>query len=237
MSAKITVLGSSSQGNGYLLEIGEDKLILECGVPAKDMLALLDWKPQGVFALTTHAHFDHSKYIKQYKKFGINVYSNSDVAEKFENIKVLHPIKRYKIGNFVVMALDTPHGVPTYSYIIEHPEMGTLAFITDTSNWKYTIKSVNHWLIEANYDEEILINAICDNEDVRSQSQQHLSISKTINVLKRNYSASTMGVYLLHLSNGLSNEKEFENRVRKEIGVECHAVNIGDVYELKSQEF
>lgn len=167
----------------------------------------------------------------------MTVYGNDDLNEYNPKVKVLHPIKRYKIGNFVVMALDTPHGVPTYSYIIEHPDLGRLAFITDTSSWRYSIKGVNHWLIEANYDEEILIDTICEGSDVRSQSQQHLSISKTIDVLKRNYSPSTMGVYLIHLSNGLSNEKEFEKRVRKEIGVECHAVNNGDVYELNMQDF
>lgn len=51
MSAKLTVLGSSSQGNGYLLEVGEDKLILECGVPAKEMLKLINWESKSVGAV------------------------------------------------------------------------------------------------------------------------------------------------------------------------------------------
>lgn len=55
MSAKLTVLGSSSQGNGYLLECGEDKLILECGVPAKEVLKLINWESKKVGAVVcTH---------------------------------------------------------------------------------------------------------------------------------------------------------------------------------------
>lgn len=55
MTAKLTVLGSSSQGNGYLLEVGEDKLILECGVPAKEMLKLINWESKKVAGcLTSH---------------------------------------------------------------------------------------------------------------------------------------------------------------------------------------
>lgn len=146
-------------------------------------------------------------------------------------------MKRYKIGGFTILPLETPHNVPNLSYIIDHKDCGRIAFITDTSEWNYKIENVSHWLIESNFDEEILIDAICANSDVRSQSEQHLSISKTIDALKRNYSASMMGVYLIHLSNGLSDEKAFEERVRKEIGVECHAVNSGEVYELKTCDF
>lgn len=51
MTAKLTVLGSSSQGNGYLLECGEDKLILECGVPAKEVLKLINWESKSVGAV------------------------------------------------------------------------------------------------------------------------------------------------------------------------------------------
>lgn len=55
MSAKLTVLGSSSQGNGYLLECGEDKLILEAGVPAKEVLKLINWESKKVGAvICTH---------------------------------------------------------------------------------------------------------------------------------------------------------------------------------------
>lgn len=47
---KLVVAGSSSQGNGYLLDCGDAALIIECGVPAKEMFNLLDWRIDRVAA-------------------------------------------------------------------------------------------------------------------------------------------------------------------------------------------
>ncbi len=55
MNAKLTVVGSSSHGNGYLLQCGEESLILECGMSAKAVFNLLDWRIENVRGcLVTH---------------------------------------------------------------------------------------------------------------------------------------------------------------------------------------
>ena len=50
MSATLTTIGSSSAGNGYLLQVGDESLILECGMPAREAFKLLDWRIDGVAA-------------------------------------------------------------------------------------------------------------------------------------------------------------------------------------------
>lgn len=50
MNATLTVLGSDSRGNGYLLDANGEQLIIECGVPAKVMFNLLDWRIDRVAA-------------------------------------------------------------------------------------------------------------------------------------------------------------------------------------------
>lgn len=235
MSDKLTVLGSSSQGNGYLLEVGEDKLILECGVPAKEMLQLLDWKPQGVFALVSHCHSDHSKYIKQYQKFGINVYSNSDVAEKFERAKVLQPMKRYKIGNFQVLPLEVPHGdCPNYAYHLALPDGQTLLFATDLTDFPYNIPNCNYICIEANWSEDLLIDRIVNNEEARSSAQTHLELKQCMTLINRLKSAYLNKVVLLHLSAGNSNENAFIQEIKYHCGIDC--VDVADrnkTFDLK----
>ena len=47
---RLTVLGSSSQGNGYLLDANGEQLIIECGVPAKDIFKLLECRIGNVAA-------------------------------------------------------------------------------------------------------------------------------------------------------------------------------------------
>ena len=49
-TCRLTVLGSSSQGNGYLLDANGEQLIIECGVPAKDIFKLLEWRIGNVAA-------------------------------------------------------------------------------------------------------------------------------------------------------------------------------------------
>lgn len=57
MNATLTVLGSDSRGNGYLLDANGEQLIIECGVPFKECAKVLKYKLEVVKAvLTTHGH-------------------------------------------------------------------------------------------------------------------------------------------------------------------------------------
>ncbi|HEK4983663.1 TPA: MBL fold metallo-hydrolase, partial [Clostridioides difficile] len=61
---KIKVLGSSSRGNCYLLQLKNETLILECGVSYKEILKGLDFNLKSVVGcLVTHEHKDHSKSL------------------------------------------------------------------------------------------------------------------------------------------------------------------------------
>ncbi|HEK4983654.1 TPA: MBL fold metallo-hydrolase, partial [Clostridioides difficile] len=60
----IKILGSSSRGNCYLLQLENETLILECGVSYKEILKGLDFSLENVVGcLVTHEHKDHSKAI------------------------------------------------------------------------------------------------------------------------------------------------------------------------------
>lgn len=49
--------GSGSSGNGYALISGEEILLLECGVPAKEMLQAIDYQTGKVVGcLISHEH-------------------------------------------------------------------------------------------------------------------------------------------------------------------------------------
>lgn len=50
-------LGSSSSGNGYALILENEILLLECGVPAKEMLQAIDFDTSKVVGcLISHEH-------------------------------------------------------------------------------------------------------------------------------------------------------------------------------------
>lgn len=54
---KLSVLSSGSQGNCYLLECDEEVLILDCGIPIKDIKIGLGFELGGIQGVVvTHAH-------------------------------------------------------------------------------------------------------------------------------------------------------------------------------------
>lgn len=53
----LKVLATGSKGNCYLLQAGNDKLLLECGIPYKEILKGLDFNLNGVQGcLISHEH-------------------------------------------------------------------------------------------------------------------------------------------------------------------------------------
>lgn len=53
----VKTINSGSSGNGYALISGEDILLLECGVPAKEMLKSIDYQTSRVSGcLLSHEH-------------------------------------------------------------------------------------------------------------------------------------------------------------------------------------
>ena len=196
-------------------------------------------KCEAVWSRTSEGlHGDHSRSIKDALSYGLPVYSCQEVADKYDDVAVLELGKKAKIGGFTVQPIEVPHSCECYAYIIQHEEFGKLVFATDCSAFKYKIKSVNHWLLEANYSEQILITKMCDNEMGRSLYWNHLELEDCINALKVNFSADTQSITLIHLSDTNSDEKEFIQRVKRELGFDNVVVaDSGKEIEIQKSEF
>lgn len=132
----------------------------------------------------------------------------------------MQPKTKYKIGNFIVQPLPVEHDVENYAYIISHAEFGKLVYAVDCVQFPYKISSVNHWVIEANHDESLMIDHMCENIFSQSASENHLNIDQTIDVLKANFCEATRTIVLAHLSDGNSNASEFLDKSRTELGFE-----------------
>ena len=240
MNAKITVVGSSSGGNGYLLQCNDESLIIECGMPAKEMVKLLGLDIKSVRGcLVTHQHLDHVGLLKQYLRyFPFNVYSCPSVAEENSKVNALKQKMRYTIGGFKVIPLSVPHGdCECYAYHITLPDGQTLLFATDLEDFPYSIKGINHLFIECNYSEDLIVDRLCDGKDVRSLFDTHMELSKCIDVIKRLQSPEMRSVVLLHLSDANSDEKQFKQCVWNECGIRCDCADAGKVYELIKDDF
>ena len=160
----VKTINSGSKGNGYALISGEDVLLLECGVPAKDMLKTIDYQTSKVSGcMVSHVHKDHVGYIKQYMQYGIKIYTSDEVETDIETVMGektvgLQRMRRYQIGSFSVIPFRVPHGeTECDGWLVDSPD-GRILFITDAEYCPYDFSKmeINYGLIECNYSEDYI---------------------------------------------------------------------------------
>lgn len=225
---KLSILGSSSAGNCYLLEASDCVLVVECGVPLIEVKKALDFKIGRICgAIVTHQHGDHAKFIAEYLKSAICVYALQDVFDSAHIMlnhfcKPVEVLKQYRIGSFSVKAFSVVHDVPCVGYLIEHAEMGKMLFLTDTVASNVSSSNLNHILIEANYSDEILDynieNGITPASMRARLLNSHMEIKTTESVLSKLNLAHVSNIVLIHLSGNNSDAQQFKQRIMQTTG-------------------
>lgn len=193
---------------------------------------------------TPTAEGDHAKYATEYAKFGVKAYCNQDVIDKkqfpYGSYKEVHPGKTFSVGSFRVAPLELHHDVPNNGYLIQHPSMGTLYFITDTYKMGNFITGIDHWLIEANYDDRILKANVEDGKIDRAQANRlmlsHLSLDNTVQYLRMCEAEKSKTITLCHLSERNSNPEHFREAVAGAFGVPVFVAQKNLVVELNKEE-
>lgn len=214
---KLKCIATGSTGNCYLLTSDNgETLILDCGIPIKEIKKGLDWNIKDVVGvLCTHKHLDHSKSLKDFETMGIPVF-----------VPYISK-KPMKIGNgdFRVQAFDltTIDGswthtdangepCPIYGFLIAHKEMGRMLYITDCELIKWRFKDINHILLGVNYDKDLIDR---DTGKANHVFRGHLSIDTACDFVKANYSDSLQNVIMCHLSSENSDRDSFIEKMEK----------------------
>lgn len=244
---KLTVLGSSSIGNSYILEASDGVLVIECGLPLIEVKKALDFNIGRIAgAIVTHQHGDHSKFIAEYLKSAIRVCALKEVFDA-HNLKqrifckTIEPMHGYRIGTFKVFAVPVEHDVPCVGFVIEHDEMGKMLFVTDTMMFEYRIENLSHILIEANYSDEILDYNIENGITPASMRprllQSHMEIKTTENILLSSNLDSVNEIVLIHLSNNNSDAEQFKQRIMQKTGKPVIIAKRGVTVEVSKQPY
>lgn len=218
---KLHVVGSSSSGNGYVLESKNSALILECGVPFNDILKTIDFKIEKIIGgVCSHEHSDHAKYIDKYVHRGILMLNN--VYEHHYSISIKHR-EKIVLGEFTIIPLKMIHDVECFGFLIHHKECGTILFTTDTSDIPYNLKNVNHMIIEANYTQDILdtkqVNHKINHHLASRIENSHLSFEKCNQFIRGSDLKALETITLIHLSNSNSHALNYVNQLQEEIGI------------------
>lgn len=214
---RLKCLGSSSDGNCYLLtsDSGET-LIIDCGIPIKEIKKGLDWNIKDVVGvLCTHKHLDHSKSVKDFEAMGIPIFAPYISCEPMEIGKEF-TIKAFDLttadGRFTHTNSDGSE-CPCYGFLIAHPEMGRLLYITDCEVIKWRFKDIDHILLGVNYDKDMVdwSNPAKNNHVFRG----HLEIGTACDFVKANYSEHLQNVIMCHLSEESADADSFIGRMEQ----------------------
>lgn len=215
---KLKCIATGSTGNCYTLtsDSGET-LILDCGIPIKEIKKGLNWNIRNVVGcIVSHVHSDHSKSLKDFETMGIPI-----LAPYLGDSR-----KSMNMGEFTVKPFDltTIDGswththangepCPIYGFLITHKEMGRMLYITDCELIKWKFKDINHILLGVNYDKDLIDrdNAGKANHVFRG----HLSIDTACDFVKANYSDSLQNVIMCHLSSENSDKDSFIEKMKK----------------------
>lgn len=239
--AKLIVVGSSSRGNQYAVECSDGILLIEAGMSVEQTRRMVDMS-RVVGCIVSHRHGDHSLYIKDYAR-RVRTYAPQDTIDHRKSLGVaVSEGKSYEMGGFSIAPFKVAHSnpdgseCPALGYLVYHEEIGSLLFITDTMCVPYKFRHVSHFLIEANYCDDLLDKAVSKGQTHPAQRRRihlsHMNINATLEGLRQCGTSHTRDIFLIHLSTRHSDPKRFERIVREEFGVPCHAVAKGMVYDL-----
>jgi len=79
---RIEVIGTGSSGNCYLLTVENKTLVIEAGVNFTKFKKAVNFDLSNIVGvLVSHEHGDHAEFIKDFQKFGKNIYCTSGTAE------------------------------------------------------------------------------------------------------------------------------------------------------------
>ena len=250
---RFQALASSSHGNAYLVDDGETRILLECGLAYRTLQKALGFAVTALDGvLLTHEHKDHSRCVSELIKKGQTVYMSAGTAlalgladEKplsvmrqgsdisvpvctdhavavigWPYVELVEARVQFKIGSLDVVPFAVYHDAEEpLGYLVRSRKDGdVLAFATDTVNLRYRFPGLRILGIEANYDKAILERSDRLPEKTKQRiCNTHMEIDTLCDILRGMDLRSCREIWLLHLSDAMSHEGHFINKVRRAV--------------------
>lgn len=221
----IKVLASGSSGNCYLVSDGVTPLLLECGLPIKQIRQGLGFGLTEVAAcLVTHEHQDHSKAIRDVLRMGVYVYTSPGTIKalglEHHRLRPVRAKETFKVGTWTVRAFETQHDAQEPLGFLLHSQASNerLLYATDTYYIRYKFPGLTHIMVECNYAADILEANVKRGSVPEVLKKRlltsHFSLENVKEFLKANDLSKVQEIWLLHLSDGNSDEERFKREVQ-----------------------
>ena len=221
---QIRVLASGSGGNAYLVSDGFTVLLLEAGIPWKQLRQALNFKTSEIAAcLLSHEHLDHAKSVSDVMKAGIDVYCSRGTIDALglsgHRVHTVQPREQFTIGSWSLLAFETVHDAnEPVGFLLGNRAGEKLLYATDTAYIHYRFRGLTHIMIECNYAQGILQsnveNGIVSIETKRRVIRSHMSLETLKEMLMANDLSQVQAIWLLHLSDHNSDGERFEQEIQ-----------------------
>ena len=224
------VLSSGSKGNAYVLDDGHTKLLLEAGIPWKQLQKKMNFKTHELDAcVCSHLHADHSGYIKDVLDSGIDVYLSESVIKHYGIKKNHHRIyeiehkKVFKQGTWAILPLSVPHDkdVPNLAFLLVSSKEKWL-FAIDCLYFPYLITNLTGIAIGINYDTAILKDNVKNGTIHPALANRILSSHMSLQVALDFFVAQNLSkvreIHVLHTSETNADKDQIKKTIQRQTG-------------------
>jgi phosphoribosyl 1,2-cyclic phosphodiesterase len=222
---EIIPIASSSNGNCYYISDGSSRLLIECGIRLDKIAKSIPVNLTELNGcLITHEHKDHSSSAEKLLRY-CHIFASKGTLEELsiESYKYKqHEIKHnqaLRIGTFAVIGFNVQHDAkePLGYLIYSEATKEKLLFATDTFYIQSKFAKLNYIMIECNYAKEILKKNIDGGKIPKVVAKRlyssHFELENVKEFLKANDLSQVKAIYLMHLSDGNSDEIRFKHEI------------------------
>ena len=245
---KLTILGSSSAGNAYVLDNGHEALLVECGMPYRSIQKSVDFDISRIRGcVISHEHSDHAKHVQKVLDARIPCYMSDGTAEALKIrsnalVRRTEEFKPYQLGGFTIQGFSVQHdAAEPFGYLIHHKDMGTVLFATDTYYLKYRFDGLSNILLECNYRLDILEANVEAGRIAPPQRDRtlrsHMSYDTCRDALLANDLSRVNNIVLLHLSPANSHAADFLQGIKAATGKNVHIADKGMTIDFNKTPF
>ncbi|MFA5825119.1 MAG: MBL fold metallo-hydrolase [Gallionellaceae bacterium] len=171
---RFALLGSGSEGNALVVEVGQSRVLMDCGFSLSETvarLARLGLVPEQLCGIVvTHEHGDHIGGVaRMARKFSLPVFlthgtlrSQNGAFADLSSVTEINPHLRFAVGEVQVQPYPVPHDASEPVQYVFSDGVKRLGVLTDagcsTPHIEATLSGCAALVLECNHDTGLLAN-------------------------------------------------------------------------------